>query len=205
MGELAGMPDTTGTGRGDSDPLRHGHTVTQATLEAWFMREVWPLEAILMQYLRQNWRDQSAAEDLLHDVYVRVYEAAQLQLPDHPKTFVFTTARNLLISRVRQRNVVPIEAVADFEAMGFAIDAPGPEQITIARDELRRLESAISRLPPQCRKVVMMRRLDGLSRPEIALRLGIAESTVSSYLETGMSVLADILYGSAGEPEVSSQ
>jgi len=194
------MPDTTEKDCESADSLRSGGA--EIAIEAWFMREVWPLEAILMQYLRQNWRDQSAAEDLLHDVYVRVYEAAKAQIPDHPKAFVFTTARNLLISRVRQRNVVPIEAVADFEAIGFAIDAPGPEQITIARDELRRLENAIDRLPPQCRKVVMMRRVDGLSRPEIAIRLGIAESTVSSYLENGMSVLADVLYG--GEPGVSS-
>lgn len=47
------------------------------------MREVWPLEAILMQYLRQNWRDQSAAEDLLHDVYVQVYQAASKELPEN--------------------------------------------------------------------------------------------------------------------------
>ncbi|HEY5237260.1 MAG TPA: sigma-70 family RNA polymerase sigma factor [Rhizomicrobium sp.] len=195
------MPDTTETGiDGRQD---HGVGPADAALEAWFMREVWPLEAILMQYLRQNWRDRSAAEDLLHDVYVRVYEAARTRLPDHPKAFIFTTARNLLISRVRQRNVVPIEAAVDFEAIGLAIDTPGPEQITIARDELRRLEAAINRLPPQCRKVVMMRRIEGLSRPEIALRLGIAESTVSSYLENGMSVLADVLYGSH-EPGVST-
>jgi len=194
------MPDSTEMDREDADRLRHALGVTETALELWFMREVWPLEAILMQYLRQNWRDQSAAEDLLHDVYVKVYEAAQTRLPDHPKAFVFTTARNLIISRVRQRNVVPIEAVADFEAIGFAIDAPGPEQITIARDELRRLESAIERLPPQCRRVVMMRRIEGLSRPEIALRLGVAESTVSSYLETGMAVLADVLYGGLPEP-----
>jgi RNA polymerase sigma-70 factor (ECF subfamily) len=148
-----------------------------------------------MQYLRQNWHDQAATQDLLHDVYVRVYEAAREEIPEHPKAFVFTIARNLLISRVRQRNVVPIEAVADFESMGLAIDAPGPEQVTIGRDELRRLEAAIDKLPAQCRKVVLMRRVDGLSRPEIALRLGITESTVSSYLRHAMSVLDTMVFG----------
>ena len=192
------MPDGN-EHNGASHP--HGEdSVSTSSLEDWFMREVWPLEAILMQYLRQNWRDQSAAEDLLHDVYVQVYEAASRQLPDNPKAFVLTTARNLLISRVRHANVVPIEALADFEAIQTAIDAPGPEQTVIAREELRRLEAAIAQLPPRCRQVVMMRRVEGLSRSEIAERLGITEDTVSVHLKRGMSALADLLSGRPADP-----
>lgn len=189
------MAEAQEPSRDGANKTRDGAGISLSVLEAWFLREVWPLEAILMQYLRQNWHDQAATQDLLHDVYVRVYEAAREEIPEHPKAFVFTIARNLLISRVRQRNVVPIEAVADFESMGLAIDAPGPEQVTIGRDELRRLEAAIDKLPAQCRKVVLMRRVDGLSRPEIALRLGITESTVSSYLRHAMSVLDAMVFG----------
>jgi len=160
----------------------------------WFLREVLPLEAILMQYLRHNWRDKSDIEDLLHDVYVRVYEAALKQIPEKTKPFVFTTARNLLISRVRSQQIVPIEAVADLDALGMAIDTPGPDRNMIARDELRRLSDAINRLPPHCRDVVIMRRIQDLPRSEIAARLGLTEGTVSVYLTEGMYALADLLH-----------
>jgi len=166
----------------------------------WFLREVLPLEGILIQFLRHNWRDSADIEDLLHDVYVRVYEVALKQIPDKPKPFVFTTARNLLISRVRTRNVVPIEAVADLDALGMAIDMPGPDRSAIARDELRRLRDAIDRLPPHCRNVVIMRRIEDLSRSEIAVRLGLTEGTVSVYLSEGMYALADILNGEPADP-----
>ena len=166
----------------------------------WFLREVLSLEGILIQFLRHNWRDSADIEDLLHDVYVRVYEVALKQIPEKPKPFVFTTARNLLISRVRTRNVVPIEAVADLDALGMAIDMPGPDRSAIARDELRRLRDAIDRLPPHCRNVVIMRRIEDLSRSEIAVRLGLTEGTVSVYLSEGMYALADILNGEPADP-----
>lgn len=168
-------------------------------LKAWFLQEVLPQEAMLMQYLRHNWRDQSGIEDLLHDVYVRVYEAARTQIPDQAKAFVFTTARNLLRDRIRQKNIVPIEAVTDLDALGIAIDAPGPDRTTIARDELRHLQAAIDRLSPRIRQVVIMRRVDGLSRGEIAVRMNISEEAVSVALNRGMHALADILHRDALE------
>lgn len=195
------MSDTPDTSRYGADRPRVGAGMNPLILKDWFQREVLPLEAILVTYLRQNWRDQSNIEDLLHDIYVQVYQAAREHLPENPKAFVFTTARNLLISRVRRHNIVPIEAVADLDALGVAIDAPDQERSTIAREELRRLQSAMDQLPPKYRDVVVMRRLDGLSRSEIAVRLGLSEETVTTYLHRGMCALADALY--AGKTRVA--
>ena len=167
---------------------------------AWFLREVLPLEAMLMQFLRHNWRDESDIEDMLQDVYIRVYESSQKELPEKPKAFVFQTARNLIANRVRDRRVVPMDAVADLDALGVAIDAPGPDQSLVARDELRRLSEAIDTLPPRYRDVVVMRRIKGFSRREIATRLGLTEASVSVYLTEGMYALADILYGKRTNP-----
>lgn len=174
-----------------------GAEIGSSKLKAWFVREVLPLEAVLTQFLRHNWRDQSDIEDLLHDVYARVYDAARRQLPDQTKAFVFATARNLLSNRIRDRAVIPIEAVADLDALNIAIDAPGPERSVIARDELRQLSAAIDKLPPRGREVVLLRRVEGLSRGEIALRMGIGEEAVSVHLSRAMDALAAILLGDA--------
>ena len=121
------------------------------------------------------------------------------KVPDNAKAFVFATARNLLISRIRQRNIVPIETAADLEALDVAIDAPSQERSAIAREELRRLQTAIDRLPAKYSQVVIMRRLDELSRAEIAVRLGLTEGTVTTYLRRGMCALADMLYAGASD------
>ena len=71
------MVETPETSREDAD-LRHaGAAMTASDVKAWFVREVLPLEAALMQFLRHNWRNNSDIDDLRQEVYVRVYEAAQ--------------------------------------------------------------------------------------------------------------------------------
>ena len=162
---------------------------------AWFVREVLPLEAALIQFLHHNWRNAAEVPDLVHDIYVRVYESAQTELPENAKAFVFATARHLVIDRVRRERIVPIEVMSDMESLGLAVDEPGPERRVIARAELRRLEAALDRLRPRLREAFMLRQIEGLSRREIASRMGVGEETVKQYLADGICALADMLYG----------
>jgi len=188
------MADTPKIGCGDAE--RHMPRVSEdaSSVESWFTRVVLPLEPALMQFLRHNWRNQSDISDLRQDVYERVFAAALKEIPTHPRQFVFTTARNLLINRIRDEQVVPFEAVTDIDALNTAIDAPGPDRTVQARDELRRVQSALDSLPPRCREVVILRRVEGLSRKEIALRMGVAEDTVTEHFIKGMRRLAGLLY-----------
>ncbi|HEY5238924.1 MAG TPA: sigma-70 family RNA polymerase sigma factor [Rhizomicrobium sp.] len=179
----------------DGNMARHSGAAGHAfDLKGWFVREMLPLESALMQFLQHNWRNQNDIADLRQEIYLRVCEAAMKDLPAQPRQFLFTTARNLLIDRVRREQVVSIESVTDLEALDITLDAPGPERSVIARDELRRLQSALDRLAPRCREVIVMGRIEGLSGREIAVRLGLTEGTVSEHLAKGMRALANTLY-----------
>jgi RNA polymerase sigma factor (sigma-70 family) len=193
------MVEIPDMGREQGDLHHEGAAVTASEVQSWFVREVLPLEAILMQFLRHNWRNESDIADLRQEVYVRVCEAAQKQIPVSAKAFVLTTARNLLINRVRRSHVVPIEAVADLDALNMAMDEPGPDRTLIARDELRRLQVMLDLLAPRAREAVVLGRIEGLSRREIAQRMGIAEDTVRQHLAHGMRALADLLYGAQND------
>jgi RNA polymerase sigma-70 factor (ECF subfamily) len=163
--------------------------------DAWFIREVLPLESILVQFLRRNWSNASDIADLRQEVYVLVYEAAARRIPDPARPFILTTARNLIINRVRREQIIPIEVVADLETLGVAADAPGPDRAAASREALRRVQEALDHLPPRSRDVVMFKQIDGLSRSEIAARMGISSETVKWHLAQGMRALADTLYG----------
>ncbi len=185
-------PETTR----DTDDLRPTVAAVSAhDLKLWFVCEVLPLEPSLMQYLRHNWRHTDDLADLRQDIYLRVYEAAKEQIPQPAKPFVFAVARNLLIDRYRRARIVPIEGVADLDNFDIASDEPGPDRTTAARDELRRVQAALDHLPPRCRQAVILRQVEGLSRREIAARMGITEKTVKNHLNDGASLLIDILHG----------
>jgi len=186
------MPEIT---HGDTKSYCRGVAMGASDVETWFVREVLPLEALLMQYLRHHWPEKSQIEDLRQDVYVRICEFAQKEIPDPAKPFILATARNLIIDRLRREQIVPIEIIADIDLLGLAADTPGPERSTVARDELRRLQAALDSLPPRCREAVALGKIDGLSGREIATRMAVSEATVSEHIDKGMCVLADVLYG----------
>jgi RNA polymerase sigma factor (sigma-70 family) len=190
------------TGRDGTNlrPLGAFMSVSDTTdAKAWFVREVLPLETALTQYLRRHRKDRHEIDDLCQEVYARVYEAACKQIPHPAKPFVFATARNLLIDHVRREQVISIEAVADLDTLNVALDEPGPDRSVIARDELRRLQTALDRLPRRCREAVVMKQVDGLSRREVAGRMGVSEDTVKRHIANGMAALADFLFGESGK------
>ncbi len=162
-------------------------------LDNWFVSEVLPMEAALTRFLRRNWRDDAEISDLRQDVYVRIYESAAKAMPDLVKPFVFATARNLLIDRARRTQIVSIEVIADLDALDFSADELTPERHAAGRGELRLLQTALDALPSKCRRVVEMRKIDGLSQREVALQLGITEDTVERQVSRGVRALADAL------------
>lgn len=192
------MGETTGNSRNQTEPP--GMAATAPELKAWFVHEVLPLEAALIQFLRRSWRNPADLDDLCQEVYARACEAAQQRLPVPAKPFIFAIARNLIIDHVRHENVVSIEAVADPDVLSTSVEAPSQERSVMAREELHVLQVAIDKLPERCRQAVLMQKVEGLTRSEIALRMAISEKTVKRHLADGMCALADALYSAGGNP-----
>jgi RNA polymerase sigma factor (sigma-70 family) len=183
---------TTGRGIGGRD--RKDLAVTDNVVSAWFLREILPLEAILMHYLRSNWRNASEFADLRQEVYARVFEAARDRIPDNPKRFLFTTARNLLIDLVRREQVVPMETFADFEDFDIADTAPEPDRAMIEKEELGRVKAALGQLPPRTREAIELAWFENLSCTEIARRMGVTHPVASKFISSGTLALGRILY-----------
>jgi RNA polymerase sigma factor (sigma-70 family) len=158
-------------------------------LDKWFVQEVLPLEPILIGFLRRNCRETDDIVDLRQDVYVRVYEAADSSVPANPQAFVFAVARNLLIDRARRKQVAAIVALAPSGELPDHVDELCPERHAIGKQDLECLEQAFSELPPKCREVVQLRRIEGLSQRDVADQMGVSEGTVEKHIAKGIRFL----------------
>lgn len=148
---------------------------------------------MLGRYLRRSWRDRWEIPDLRQDVYVRIYEAALREKPENPKGFLFQVARNLMIDRLRRKNVVSFDSFADLDGMGSDGDQPDAEQAVAAQQEALLLRAAIGALPPRCREVVTLRKIEGHSQRDVARRMGITEDTVERQVANGIRHLRKLL------------
>lgn len=154
-----------------------------------------------MRYLTRVSPDRAEVKDLRQDVYVRVYESAARVRPATPRAFLFATARNLMVDRLRRERIVPIDFTEDLEALNVYIDEISPERRLGAREELQRLVQAFDALSDKCREVMWLRRVEGLSQRDTAARLGMHEGAVESQLARGVRALAQAVFGRVARPE----
>ena len=138
-------------------------------------------------------RGREAAEDILQDVYVKIWQQAGRFIPERasPITWMATIARNRALDEVRRRQL-DISGNDD-EFMTAADPSLSPETRTEINEEYRRFERCLDELDTQRGDVVKQAYLDGFSRQELAERFGQPIGTIKTWLHRGLKQLRDCL------------
>lgn len=87
--------------------------------------------------------------------------------------------------------------MANLESVDGPDDTHSPESIVLARDESRLLKTVIDDLPPRCRQVFILRRVDELAMADIADRLHLSVSTVEKHLSKAIALVTRGMAGGA--------
>lgn len=162
-------------------------------IDRWFIDEVLPHEARYLALARRLTGSRDQAEDLVHDVYTRLFRDDSWRAIDHPAAYVLRMIRNLGIQRLRRARIVNIASIANLDELEHADAAPDPFDRVLARHEFRRLLNAIRELPARCRDVMILRRFEDLPPREVASRLGLSLSTMEKRLARGLFLLTQAL------------
>jgi len=137
--------------------------------------------AVFRLALRYGAGDRAFAEDVTHDVFVRLLRA--FHRLDHDEDlggWLYRVTTNRCLSRLRTEQVR--RSVLGLLGLDPRREAPGLAERVEARDALTRTLAAVERLPPKERVAFGMKFLDGKSQNEIADTMGHSKGYVSKLL-----------------------
>ena len=173
------------------------HEVPQvARNEERYLLQALDFEGVLRACLYRYTRNNSDVEELLQETYARLLTAGSGKEPEvrSVRAFALTIARNVAFDWLRHKQVVPIELVADMEALDVLDEGEQVDEIVNGHQELAMLVKAIQDLPDRCRQVFTLRKVYGYSQKEIAARLQISENTVEQHLTKAARRCAQALF-----------
>lgn len=136
------------------------------------------------------------AEDVTQDAMIRLFKIAPDWRQGDAKvtTWLYRVVRNLATDRLRKRRNVPLDQIAE-----PVDDTPGVVENLQASERRTALQNALDLLPERQREAVVLRHLEGLANPDIAVILDISVEAVESLVARGKRRLADLLLGQKQE------
>ncbi len=137
-------------------------------------------------------RDEQAAEDLVQDAFVRLWDRRErLDAELAVRAYLFRIVRNLALNSRRddatRRRLLEDPVAFDSAAVPRGFAAPDESS---AGDELgSRLGTLVQELPPRQREALLLSRVEGLSHAEVAQAMGCAPRTVNNHLVAALQTL----------------
>ena len=133
--------------------------------------------------------DTEMSTDVAQEVFMKIWEKKLMPDPGKEIALLFKMASNIFISRIRRdvtaRNYR--QAMVLDEASENATDQLEYEEMK------ERYEQALIRLTEKQREVFLMSRIDELTYPEIAERLGVGIKAVEKRMSQALSLLREAL------------
>ncbi len=128
-------------------------------------------------------------EDIVQETYVRMCQIENKEKISSPKSFMYRTARNLALDFQKQASNRLVDGIESNEQLESLLNDATKDEMyesALADSEFSHFCEAVRRLPIQCRKVFILRKVYGYSQREIANQLTISESTVEKHISAGM-------------------
>jgi RNA polymerase sigma-70 factor (ECF subfamily) len=138
-------------------------------------------------------RSKEAAEEIVSDAFIKLWElGTRLAEIDNVKAYLFTITKNFSLNYIT-KNYKQIQLNIDDLEFDNVIVWEDPEAIFMSAEAVNRINAAIKELPPQCRIIFQLVKIEGLSYQETASILGISLSTVRNQMSIGLRKMTESL------------
>ena len=140
-------------------------------------------------------RDEGTAEDIAQETFVRAWRYAQTFDPRRGRvaTWLLTIARNLAIDVIRVKRAEPLDPDVVVRMLQDAGEAGTPVDQRFPPDERERVRGAITELPPDQRRALVLAAYLGRTAQEVGELEGVPLGTAKTRIRAAMMKLRDSL------------
>ena len=133
--------------------------------------------------------DPEEAREIVQEVFMKIWEGREdIDPEDSLQSYLFKIAQNNSLNRLRKLKVesryVEIFKLVYVENADFS-----SYESIFTRELSDNIARAISTIPPKCRRVFELSRVDGLKYSEIARELHISVKTVEAQMSKALNIL----------------
>ena len=149
------------------------------------------IESLFKQHYQAMYRlafmmlhDMEESRDIVHDVFARLLDGDIRFDSGKAEAFLLSCVRNSCLNVMRSHDTRE-RAMRD-----FPIDDEDPSDSEAFESEIQALQNGISRLtPPICREIILLHYRYGLTFKQIAIQLGVSETTIYKHLRNALNQL----------------
>lgn len=145
----------------------------------------------LCRYLLFYTENIETIEDIIQEIFLSLWENRDRLEIEYPKTYLFKMARNKVLNHLRdqKRGSIAIETWFEEQLENRLSDNEKPDVEHI----LKNIERAISKLPPKCKEIFLLCKIEHLTYQQIAELKQISRKTVEVQMGIALKKIRDYL------------
>lgn len=138
-------------------------------------------------------RNSEESEEVVADVFLTIWKNRhQLTIEKNLKSYLYVSVRHASLTAIKKRQPL-FEDVEDILFTTNLLDPSDPEQLLTYKELQHQLDVAIESLPPRCKQIFLMSRMESLTYREISEILGLAEKTIENQLVKALGILRECM------------
>lgn len=146
----------------------------------------------LMAFTLRTARSKSLAEDVVHDVFVKIWDNREQIDPELPfRPYLYTVARRHLLNLLKRAAHESSIVTEMFQQAAMSENFTEEEIVYNESNQL--IKEAIAQLPAQRKRVFELCRIEGLTYKQAAEQLGISQGTVNDHMVKALRSVKEYL------------
>lgn len=146
----------------------------------------------LCRYALSYLQDTHLAEDVVQETFVKFWEQKrELASSPEAKYYLVTAVRNNCISALRKQGNTGVQFVENTPDNDAEVFTTARQLREDATEQQKKIEEALSQLPPKCKEVFLLVKLHGMSYRQAAEALELSVKTVENQMGKAIKTFRD--------------